>query len=471
MSTQPRPGSAWRRVLVFGGLVAALAMATAPGAATAASPQLVDRAVAAGIIYPNSPLASTPTWDATVVDYDNDGDQDFHIVLHMRYEGMLFRNNGNGTFTRVAYVPGDVLHTLTPRVNQKAQYIDRHACAWGDPNRDGKMDIACLAGRYRSNHVKYPNIDNELFLQGVGTAAGTFADVSIQAGVNEPCGRGRFTTFIDVNGDGWDDLFVGNQKERSDPTDPCKTFGTERPVQERYPVNWKSKLYLNGGLNADGTWAGYQFSQSWNTIGTSTTVGFPDNAGDRCAVSWDYNRDGRVDLLACGFPNRQPFLFRNNGASFTDVARTSGVSLAALNGVAVADLNGDGISDYVFSNNTGFFYRLGTATGISSTTVRLGSVLPSGAMGWSIAVGDINGDGRMDVYGQVGSSNESGNPDDYVYLNTGGMTFQTYVAPSAVGRADDVVAVRVGSRDGFVVLNGKLENPVPGPVQYIVWAG
>lgn len=461
--------SAWvvRRALVVAGLACALLLATEPST-PAASPELVDRATAAGIIYPNSPLAMTPSWDATVVDYDNDGDQDFHVSLHMKNEGMLFRNNGDGTFTRVAFVPGNVWQTLTPRVNQRAQYIDRHACAWGDPNRDGMMDIACNAGRYQSNRVKSSNIDNELFLQGVGTAAGTFMDVSVAAGVNEPCGRGRFNAFLDVNGDGWDDLFVGNQAERNDPDDPCNTYGSSRPTQERYPVNEKSKLYLNLGLLPDGTWAGYGFNNEWNTLGTATAVGLTANFGNRCAVPWDYNRDGRTDLLGCTFPDRKPYLYRNNGSNFTEVS--SSVNLAALNGVTVADINSDAIPDYLFSNNTGFFYRLGTSTGISSTTVRLGTSLPTGAIGWNIAVGDINGDGGMDVFGQTGSSNESGNPDDYVFVNTGDMSYQRYTVPSAVGRADDVVAVNVGARAGFVVLNGKLENPVPGPVQYIVWA-
>lgn len=467
MDTNLTLTSVLRRSVVVIALAAGVVLAVEPST-PAASPELVDRAVAAGINYPGSPLGSTPSWDATAVDYDNDGDQDFHVSLHMKNEGMLFRNNSDGTFTRVAYVPGNVLLTLTPRVNQKAQYIDRHACSWGDPNRDGMLDIACEAGRYQSNRVKTENIDNELFLQGTGAAAGTFTDVAVAAGVSEPCGRGRFPAFVDVNGDGWDDLLVGNQGERNDPDDPCDTYGSSRPVQERAAVNEKSKIYLNLGLKPDGTWAGYSFDTAWNTLSTSTTVGLQTNFGNRCSVVWDYNRDGRPDLLGCTFANRKPLLYRNNGTNFTEAS--SSIGLAAANSVVVTDLNGDSLPDYLYSNNTGFFYRLATATGLSSTVVRLGTALPSSSIGWSMAVGDINGDGRMDVYGQVGSANETGNPDDYVFVNTGGMTFSQYTAPSAGGRADDVVAVKVGSRAGFVVLNGKLENPVPGPVQFIVWS-
>ena len=459
------------RLPLLAGAVVLLLSTVGLGTATGASPELVDRAVEAGINYPTSPLGSTPTWDVSVVDFDNDGDQDFHVSLHMKHEGMLFRNNGDGTFTRVAYTPGDPLHTLTPRIALKLQYIDRHGCAWGDANGDGMPDIACAAGRYKNNIVKNANSDDELFLQGTGEAAGTFTEVALKAGVNEPCGRGRYVTFLDANGDGWDDLFVGNAKERNDPTDPCNLYSTNHPVQERHPVNELSKLYLNAGLDADGTWLGYRFDPAWNTIGKSSTVGFQYNAGIRCAITWDYNHDGRDDLLACGWERHRPYLYRNDGTKFTEVGRTKAVNLASPNVATVGDLDGDGIADYLFSDDTGFFYRLGTPTGLSATTVRIGSVLPPDAIGWAMAVGDINGDGMMDVYAQVGSADNSSNPDDFVYVNTGDMTFQPYVVPSAAGRADDVAAVRIGDRDGFVVLNGKLENPVPGPVQFIEWNG
>ena len=280
---------------------------------------------------------------------------------------------------RVAYVPGNVAQTLTPHVNQTARYIDRHACAWGDPDRDGMPDIACAAGRYSSDRVKDQYIDDELFLQGTGAAAGTFTDVAVAAGVNEPCQYGRFTTFLDANGDDSDDLFVGVQKERSIASDPCNSAAMG------YPNNERSKIFINRGAAANGTWLGYRFEAAWNTIGGAFDGRLPGQLRRPAPRSpGTSTTTDETTSLTCTFPDREPYLYRNDGTRFTEVSRTAGVALARLNSVAVADISGDGLNDFLFSNNTGFFYRLGTATGLSSTTVRLGAALPNGVMGWNM---------------------------------------------------------------------------------------
>ena len=81
---------------------------------------------------------------------------------------------------------------------------------------------------------------------------------------------------------------------------------------------------------------------------------------------------------------------------------------------------------------------------------------------------DINGDGRMDVYGQAGSTSESGNPDDRVYVNTGGMTFATYAAAPSAGLTTSWRYV-LRHPDGLRRPQRQLETPVPGPVQFITW--
>ncbi len=144
--------------------------------------------------------------------------------------------------------------------------------------------------------------------------------------------------------------------------------------------------------------------------------------------------------------------------------------LPVVNGVELADLTGDGILDLVFADDAGFAYRAGTATGLSGTTVRIGSP-PSGGRGWRVAVGDVNGDGRLDVYGLVASAG-SGNPDDVVLVRTSTGGWQPHTAPSAAGDGNNVATVTVGSRAQFVVLNGgNAESENAGPVQLIAWTG
>ena len=281
-------------------------------------------------------------------------------------------------------------------------------------------------------------------------STGSFTDAATAWGVGEPCTRGRHVAALDLNSDGWQDLFVGAQKERSDSGDQCNQEPT-------YPYIEQAKVYLNRGATG-GTWLGFRAAQEWNVSQA--------NVGNRMALPWDYNNDGRVDLLSLTFASKAAYIYRNTGTGLVQMTAGS-VGLPAFNGATLADLTGDGRLDFVFADNTGFAYRAGTATGVSTTTVRIGTV-PVG-VGWRVAVGDINGDGQLDVYGQVASSTATGNPPDFVYVRQG-TSWQAHEAPAAAGDANDVGAVQVNGRTQFVVLNGgNDESESAGPVQLIAW--
>ena len=88
MRTSIRSGPVLAVVLVAGGIVA-------PSSASAATWQAVDTIAGTG-------LASTlETFGAVPVDYNGDGRQDV-LFGHHDQGARLFRNDGNGTYTRVA---------------------------------------------------------------------------------------------------------------------------------------------------------------------------------------------------------------------------------------------------------------------------------------------------------------------------------------------------------------------------------
>ena len=127
--------------------------------------------------------------------------------------------------------------------------------------------------------------------------------MGIAWGVGDLCGRGRHVQFLNVNGDDYPDLFVGNAEERS-VSDPCNVASNGLPDEN-------SKVFINQG----GT--GYvQLADSG-----ITTAG----VGQRCAVVLDYDRDGWDDLATCRYNTQTPRLYHNDHGRFSDVSNAQRV--------------------------------------------------------------------------------------------------------------------------------------------------
>lgn len=421
--------------------------------------QVVDRAAEAGLEAGNM-----PTWDICVGDWDGDGRTDAAISRHMEKEGLLFLQRDGGVFVRElagTIMPKVVRRTSTPTI-PKHTGVDRHACEMADLTMDGLTDLITTAGRYASNRQKHPEIDNELFAQ---QADGSVIDMAIAAGTNEPCQRSRYIVVADWDGDGAPDQFNGAQKER-DIADPCNAVDSQG-VRIKNGYNEQSHVFLNKGDGGDGTWDGLRAAPQFDVSA--------NNVGAAMALAWDQDHNGKPDLLALSFPNKKPLLFRNTGYSFTEVSQLAGIKLPVMNNATIGDVTGDGIDDLVFADNTGFAYRAGTATGVSTITVRIGT-LPSNADGSALALGDADGDGDLDVYGQTfAASGTSGNPDDILYVNnSAGMSsasFTEMTVPSAGGASNDVAAITIDGVAQFLVTNGdhgdSETSATGGPIQLI----
>ena len=92
-----------------------------------------------------------------------------------------------------------------------------------------------------------------------------------------------------------------------------------------------------------------------------------------------------------------------------------------------------------------FRLRAGTTTGISTNGPH--RHLPQRRRGWTAAVGDVNGDGRLGRLRTGWFFHRAGNPDDYVFVRQTSGIWRRYIAPSAAGGANDVVAVEVAGPD------------------------
>ena len=266
----------WRSARFFG--------APAPPAAAAAW-VAVDTVVGSGL------AASLETWEATAVDYDGDGDQDVWVGYHDQ-GGRLFRNNGTGVYTRVAA-------TAWPRVNADGKIPDRHLCDWADVDRNGLVDAYCSAGRGGQNLVKTGK-DNELWLQ---TSVGQFSEVGTAWGMGDVCGRSHYVAFLNANGDGYPDLFVGNAPPRAVTGDPCDNPANGLPIGAEQAVPQPGRRRVQ-------------------SVATGASA---DTAGPAAPRSTDINGDGWDDLVVCGGTATR--LYRNNaGTGFTNVAGANGLA-------------------------------------------------------------------------------------------------------------------------------------------------
>jgi hypothetical protein len=210
----------------------------------------------------------------TWVDYDNDGHIDLFVCNSAPYKNVLYRNNGDATFTKITN------SVLTSTVD------DSLACAWGDYNNDGYLDVFLANGF--STHGP-----NSLYKNN---GDGTFAKIlegSMVSGSVNPSGWSSSCAWGDFDNDGYLDLFVTEGSGSADVT---------RLI--------KNQLYHNNG---DGTFTRIMEGSLVNDLGRGI------------AASWvDYDKDGFLDLFIAngGFWAQNNggalltnFLYHNNGNS------------------------------------------------------------------------------------------------------------------------------------------------------------
>ncbi len=313
--------------------------------------------------------------------------------------------------------------------------------AAGDFNGDGKLDLA--VANKSSNTVSIL----------LGNGDGTFA-----AQTTSPTGTNPFSIAIgDFNGDGKLDLAVANQFIDTVSILLGNGDGTFVTQTTTYPTGRDPESIATGDFNGDGKLdlvvanAGNNkvsilLGQGDGTFGTQTT--YPAGPGPISVATGDFNGDGKLDLAVVNLPidTVTILLGQGNGMFVTQADFFAGTVPGS---VAIGDFNGDGKLDLAVTNN-GFGNAvrilLGQGDGAFVTQTTTYATGPSPG---SIAIGDFNGDGKLDL-----AVNNNGSNTVSILLGNGDGTF----GPQTTGlTGNNPTWVVIGDFNG----DGKLDLAAP----------
>ncbi|HZU27517.1 MAG TPA: CRTAC1 family protein [Bryobacteraceae bacterium] len=147
-----------------------------------------------------------------IADYDLDGNMDFFIANDKMYNS-LFRNKGAGRFEEVAFEANVALR-------ENAEFISGMGVDFRDLDNDGYPDICVVA------------LDDETFPLFRNTGRGDFTDFTAQsriAALSMPM-SGYSPTIVDLDNDGWKDIFVSRGHVQSTAAAPRVTVAQPNAV-------------------------------------------------------------------------------------------------------------------------------------------------------------------------------------------------------------------------------------------------
>ncbi|MBM3238040.1 CRTAC1 family protein [Candidatus Poribacteria bacterium] len=215
-------------------------------------------------------------------DYDNDGDIDL-FVANDRTPDRLYRNNGNGTFTDIAFLSGIALSETGVAMSSMAPIL-------GDIDNDGWFDLVV------TNYHDEPNCVYK------NDGDGFFSDITYQSGIG---GQGLSylswgADFADLDNDGYVDLFIANGQLDENIKEIRPSLSYEQPNQ----------LFRNRG---DGTFEDISNPplSPPRRRGGKGGDGLLLEKVSRGVAFGDYDNDGDIDILVTN-SHQMPDLLRND---------------------------------------------------------------------------------------------------------------------------------------------------------------
>lgn len=329
-----------------------------------------------------------------VADVDDDGDPD--LFLSRIGPNAFYRNNGDGTFR------AEAIAEQRPSWSTSAAFADLDLDGFVDLYVCNYIDLEKVDLRARCLYFGIqvfcgpnglPGAPDVLYRNRDGTS---FEDVTRASGVASPETRGFSVLLTDLDGDRLPEIHVANDAS------------LDLLFRNRGGFRFEDVSLLSGA-----GYSGLGMEQS----GMGSTAG-------------DIDGDGDEDLYVTNFQRDYNTLYRNDGAlSFQDVTGAAGLALPTLAhlgwGTSFLDLENDGALDLFVANGhiypelekhreVGEPYRQAPQLFVGDGAGRFREVPvtdePPVRLGRGTALGDLNGDGSIDVV----VNNLGGAPDLYL---------------------------------------------------------
>jgi len=285
---------------------------------------------------------------STMADVNGDGFLDIYVSSVSGRYGLtghneLYINNGNGTFTEKSTQYGLNTSCFTTQT------------VFFDYDHDGDLDCYIL----NQSHNPHSNIVDTSKRNGYDSSAGDrlyrndlktsgkFTDVSKEAGIYQSnLGYGLGLAVADINNDGWDDIYIGNDFHEND----------------YYYVNQKNGTFKEEGAKHFGHYSRFSMGNDiadYNNDGQLDVVTVDMLPPDEKTLK-TYGSDENADIYKFkleknGFQNQYSKnclqLNNGNGVSFSETGLQSGVSATDWSWCPLfADFDNDGNKDLFISS-------------------------------------------------------------------------------------------------------------------------
>jgi hypothetical protein len=376
-------------------------------------------------------ISVSPT--SIVTFFDNNSHYDLAVATPNTRDITVLVGKGDGTFASPVHYALDDPNFVD----------DENTLVAFDLNRDFKADLVLC--NLSSNHVTVLlGKGDGTFMPGVSYAAGPqpigIATSPFQKDVD---GLGN----LDFNGDFIADLVVANNAVDGEVTVLLGNGDGTLKAAPLYRSGFSPTSFAVGDLNGDGILdivTGSSVTPA--PAGTGTGVAMLGN-GDGFVVGkgggtfkspqiWstspisavalaDFDGDGKLDIVETnpnpGNGNVSVLLGKGDGTFQSPVNYTVGTTPEA---VAVGDFNGDGKPDIVVGNRNSGNISVLLNSGNGTLDSAVDYATPTTGTPESIAVGDFDGDGKLDIAVAISGINAS---EIALFLGNGDGTFKSYL--------------------------------------------